>query len=255
MPWRSSSPSDGASLIVSDISPTSAEETAELVRAAGAQAEVVSCDVTDRDAVFALVEETEKRLGGIDFIANNAGVGDRRAIRRDLDRGLALDGRHQSLGRDLRMPGSDSQDARSGARLHPQRRLGRWPSRARRDVRLQRHQGGRRLAERDPLRRVQDPGHSRVRAMPDLLHHEHHELGARGPPRRRKSTSHPLDGQRPKCKHQTSPKRRSIRFGMASSTCSPCATAGWAWRLKRANPQRFYETLARAHVKFLARTQ
>ena len=64
----------GASLIISDINPSSAEETAELVRQRQARAEAVVCDVTDRDAVFGLIEETEKRLGGIDLIANNAGV-------------------------------------------------------------------------------------------------------------------------------------------------------------------------------------
>jgi NAD(P)-dependent dehydrogenase (short-subunit alcohol dehydrogenase family) len=64
----------GASLIVSDINSSAAEQTAELVRQRGATVEAVQCDVTDRDAVFALVDETDKRLGGIDFIANNAGV-------------------------------------------------------------------------------------------------------------------------------------------------------------------------------------
>ena len=64
----------GASLIISDINPSSAEETAELVGQQQARAEAVVCDVTDRNAVFGLVEETEKRLGGIDLIANNAGV-------------------------------------------------------------------------------------------------------------------------------------------------------------------------------------
>ena len=64
----------GAAVIVSDIDVDAAEETAKLLRSQGAQAEVIPCDVTDRDAVFALVDETERRLGGIDFIANNAGV-------------------------------------------------------------------------------------------------------------------------------------------------------------------------------------
>jgi len=64
----------GASIVVSDIQAEGAEETAELVRSRGARAEVVPCDVTDRDAVFALVDETVDHLGGVDFIANNAGV-------------------------------------------------------------------------------------------------------------------------------------------------------------------------------------
>jgi len=64
----------GASLVVSDIDASAAEETAEWVRQKGATVEAIQCDVTDREAVFALVDETEKRLGGIDFIANNAGV-------------------------------------------------------------------------------------------------------------------------------------------------------------------------------------
>ena len=64
----------GALVVVSGINPESAEETAALLRSQGVRAEVVPCDVTDRDAVFGLVEETERRLGGIDLIANNAGV-------------------------------------------------------------------------------------------------------------------------------------------------------------------------------------
>jgi NAD(P)-dependent dehydrogenase (short-subunit alcohol dehydrogenase family) len=64
----------GASLIVSDIIQSSAEETAELIRQQGGRAEALRCDVTDREAVFALVDETERRLEGIDLIANNAGI-------------------------------------------------------------------------------------------------------------------------------------------------------------------------------------
>ncbi len=63
-----------AAVIASDIDAAATEETAELIRQRGARGESVPCDVTDRDAVFALVDETERRLGGVDFIANNAGV-------------------------------------------------------------------------------------------------------------------------------------------------------------------------------------
>lgn len=64
----------GASLIVSDIDPASAEQTAAAARERGADAEVIECDVTDRNAVFELVDEAERRLGGIELMANNAGV-------------------------------------------------------------------------------------------------------------------------------------------------------------------------------------
>jgi NAD(P)-dependent dehydrogenase (short-subunit alcohol dehydrogenase family) len=64
----------GASMMLSDIDAAAAEQTADSLRRGRARAEVIRCDVTDREAVFALVEETEKRLGGIDLIANNAGV-------------------------------------------------------------------------------------------------------------------------------------------------------------------------------------
>ncbi len=65
----------GASLLLSDIDRASTEETASLAKKHGTQVEVTACDVTDRDAVFALVDEAETSLGGIDFIANNAGLG------------------------------------------------------------------------------------------------------------------------------------------------------------------------------------
>jgi NAD(P)-dependent dehydrogenase (short-subunit alcohol dehydrogenase family) len=64
----------GAAVVASDIDSATADQTAELIRQRGARGESVACDVTDRDAVFALVDETEQRLGGVDLIANNAGV-------------------------------------------------------------------------------------------------------------------------------------------------------------------------------------
>ncbi len=63
-----------AHIVVSDIDPTNAEETASLVRKAGARAHVVPCDVRDPAAVDALRDEAEKRLGSVDLIVNNAGV-------------------------------------------------------------------------------------------------------------------------------------------------------------------------------------
>lgn len=64
----------GASLIVSDIDPATADQTAAMARERGAEAEVVPCDVTDRNAVFEMVDEADRRLGGIELMANNAGV-------------------------------------------------------------------------------------------------------------------------------------------------------------------------------------
>lgn len=64
----------GASLVVSDIDLASAEETASLTRERGARTELIECDVTNRDQVFALIDQTESLLGGVDVVCNNAGV-------------------------------------------------------------------------------------------------------------------------------------------------------------------------------------
>ena len=64
----------GAALVVCDLDEAGAEETASIARGQGVRVEVVRCDVTDRSAVASLIEEAEKRLGGIDVLCNNAGV-------------------------------------------------------------------------------------------------------------------------------------------------------------------------------------
>jgi NAD(P)-dependent dehydrogenase (short-subunit alcohol dehydrogenase family) len=64
----------GARLLVADVNVAGAEETAELVRSAGGEVHVFRCDVAKLEEVEALAREADTRLGGADFVANNAGV-------------------------------------------------------------------------------------------------------------------------------------------------------------------------------------
>ncbi len=61
----------GARVVVSDIDLPSAERTAAEL---STEAHAVVCDVADADAVARLADESEELLGGVDFVANNAGV-------------------------------------------------------------------------------------------------------------------------------------------------------------------------------------
>jgi 3-oxoacyl-[acyl-carrier protein] reductase len=64
---------EGASVVVSDLDPTPAEETAAAIRAAGGKAVVVAGDVTDPAFPAQLIKATLDSFGGIDIIVNNAG--------------------------------------------------------------------------------------------------------------------------------------------------------------------------------------
>src|SRR5437588_8372856 len=64
---------DGASVVVSDLDPTPAEETAAAIRANGGKAIVVPGDVTSPDFPKQLIQATLDSFGGIDVIVNNAG--------------------------------------------------------------------------------------------------------------------------------------------------------------------------------------
>ena len=64
---------EGASVVVSDLDPTPAEETAAAIRAAGGKAIVVAGDVTDPAFPAQLIQATLDSFGGIDIIVNNAG--------------------------------------------------------------------------------------------------------------------------------------------------------------------------------------
>jgi len=64
----------GARVVIGDLNAESAEETARLVRAAGAEAKALSLDVTREDSVRAFTDEALKAFGRIDGAFNNAGV-------------------------------------------------------------------------------------------------------------------------------------------------------------------------------------
>ncbi|MFJ9381492.1 SDR family NAD(P)-dependent oxidoreductase [Streptomyces sp. NPDC101455] len=65
----------GASAVaVADRTEKTAAETADLVRAAGARAEAIVCDLRVRDDIAAMVTRTAECFGGLDVLVNNAGV-------------------------------------------------------------------------------------------------------------------------------------------------------------------------------------
>lgn len=59
---------------------------AQRITAAGGSALALPCDVSDLDAVDALVADVEKRLGGVDILINNAGRSIRRPLAESLER-------------------------------------------------------------------------------------------------------------------------------------------------------------------------
>jgi NAD(P)-dependent dehydrogenase (short-subunit alcohol dehydrogenase family) len=61
-------------VIVSDINDTGGHETVEMVRAEGAEAKYIHCDMTSEDEIRALIEGAVSRFGGLDVLHNNAGV-------------------------------------------------------------------------------------------------------------------------------------------------------------------------------------
>jgi NAD(P)-dependent dehydrogenase (short-subunit alcohol dehydrogenase family) len=65
---------EGASVCVSDIAGTAAEETAHTVTLAGGRAIALRVDVTDEAAVAAMVRATLSAFGRLDAAFNNAGI-------------------------------------------------------------------------------------------------------------------------------------------------------------------------------------
>jgi 2-hydroxycyclohexanecarboxyl-CoA dehydrogenase len=64
---------EGAKVAVFDLNREAAEKVAAAIRAEGGRAQALRCDITDRASVDAAVVATEKELGPIDVLVNNAG--------------------------------------------------------------------------------------------------------------------------------------------------------------------------------------
>jgi NAD(P)-dependent dehydrogenase (short-subunit alcohol dehydrogenase family) len=63
----------GADVVIAEIDPQRAEQTAELVGKAGREALAVPTDVMDTDQVRAAVAAADERFGRLDILVNNAG--------------------------------------------------------------------------------------------------------------------------------------------------------------------------------------
>jgi NAD(P)-dependent dehydrogenase (short-subunit alcohol dehydrogenase family) len=61
-------------VVVSDVNDAGGQETAELVRAAGATAHYFHCDMSDGAQIKELIEGAAAQAGGLDVLHNNAGV-------------------------------------------------------------------------------------------------------------------------------------------------------------------------------------
>jgi NAD(P)-dependent dehydrogenase (short-subunit alcohol dehydrogenase family) len=63
-----------AGVAVADLDVAGADETAALIRQAGARAEVIEVDLRDRDRIEAMVTRAADGFGGLDVLFNNAGI-------------------------------------------------------------------------------------------------------------------------------------------------------------------------------------
>lgn len=66
---------EGARLLCTDRILERAEETAAMVVKEGGQASALKCDITKSAEVAAMVAEAKDRLGRIDILVNNVGIG------------------------------------------------------------------------------------------------------------------------------------------------------------------------------------
>jgi NAD(P)-dependent dehydrogenase (short-subunit alcohol dehydrogenase family) len=95
---------EGAAVIVADLESARAggEETVQLIKDAGGEAEFFACDVSRAEDNEALVAHVAERHGRLDFAHNNAGIGVHRLLHEtpdeDFDRVIAVNLRGTFLG-------------------------------------------------------------------------------------------------------------------------------------------------------------
>ncbi|WP_025690337.1 (S)-acetoin forming diacetyl reductase [Paenibacillus zanthoxyli] len=65
---------DGFAVAVVDLNEDNAKKVAGEIESAGGRSLALKADVSNRDQVFAAVDETAAKLGGFDVIVNNAGI-------------------------------------------------------------------------------------------------------------------------------------------------------------------------------------
>jgi NAD(P)-dependent dehydrogenase (short-subunit alcohol dehydrogenase family) len=96
---------EGASVAVADIDQAAAEETVALARresGEGGEVEAIAADASDEQGVVAMVEGTERLIGGLDGLVLNvgiaAGIGLQNTSAEDWDRVMAVNLRSHFLG-------------------------------------------------------------------------------------------------------------------------------------------------------------
>ena len=70
---------EGVKVVVSDVDVDGGETTVRLIRENGGEASVIRCDVSQSQEVQALIRQTVRQYGRLDFACNNAGIGGQQA--------------------------------------------------------------------------------------------------------------------------------------------------------------------------------
>lgn len=93
---------EGASVALADLNEASAAETAELVRAEGAETLVLGADASSEEAMTEVFERTAAEFGGVDGLVMNVGIGAGLGLAgttvEDWDRVMAVNARSHFLG-------------------------------------------------------------------------------------------------------------------------------------------------------------